>query len=136
MIVLWKQLHEKWKLQICSQCLSKGVKYRKKLLQVTIPLIKWIRLRAYSHSVKNLWISSLTLTLTFRWIEPVILRSHRKIHQNLSLILEIFGKENLYCTWPETLSSTLENLFHPEYWYGRDFIMWWILCYASLTFAW
>ena len=83
LIMFWKQLYEKWKSHICSRCWSNGVKYRKKkLLQTTIPLRKWIQLKVYSHSVKNVWISSLTLILIFCWIELTILRSHIKVSQN------------------------------------------------------
>ena len=55
---------------------------KKKLLQITIPLRKWIQLKVSSHSVKNVWISSLTLILIFCWIELAILRSHIKVSQN------------------------------------------------------
>ena len=55
---------------------------KKKLLQITIPLRKWIQLKVSSHSVKNVWISSLTLILIFCWIELAILRSHIKVSKN------------------------------------------------------
>ena len=57
---------------------------KKKLLQITIPLRKWIQLKVYSHLVTNVWISSLTLILIFWWIEQVILISHRKVSQNFA----------------------------------------------------
>ena len=55
---------------------------RKKLLQITVSLRKWIQLKVYSHPVKNVWISSLTLILIFLWIELVIFGSHKKVYQN------------------------------------------------------
>ena len=77
----WKR-----KGQICSRCWSYGVKYRKKLLQTTNYLWKWIYLKVYSHPIKNVWISSLTLILIFWWIE--ILRRHRKPYQNFIFSFE------------------------------------------------
>ena len=35
-----------------------------------------------------------------------------RFNKILSLILKILGKEHLYCSRPETLSSTPENLLH------------------------
>ena len=58
---------------------------RKKLLQITVSLRKWIQLKVYSHPVKNVWISSLTLILIFLWIELVIFGSHKKVYQNFIL---------------------------------------------------
>ena len=43
---------------------------KKKLLETTIPLRKWIWSKVYSHPVKNVWISSLTLIMIFWWTEP------------------------------------------------------------------
>ena len=63
----------------------------KNLLQITISLRKWIQLKVYSHPVKNVWISSLTLIMIFWWIELAILRSHRKIYQNF-----IFNSEDIW----------------------------------------
>ena len=37
----------------------------KKLLKTMIPLRKYIQLKVYSHHIKNVWISSLTLFLIF-----------------------------------------------------------------------
>ena len=82
LIVLWKQLHERRKSQIWSQCWSYGVKYRKTCFANYNSLRKSIQLRVYSHPVKNVWISSLTLILIFLWIELVILGSHRNVYQN------------------------------------------------------
>ena len=58
---------------------------RKKLLQITVSLRKWIQLKVYSHPVKNVWISSLTLILIFLWIELVIFGSHKKVYQSFIL---------------------------------------------------
>ena len=82
LIALKKHLHERWKSQMCSRCWSYGIKYRKKLLQFTILLRKWIQLKVYGNSVKNVWISSLTLIVILWWIELFILRVHRKVYQN------------------------------------------------------
>ena len=91
--VLWKQLDEKWESQICLRCWSNVVKYRKKLLQTAILLIKWIQLKVYSHPVRNVWISFLTLMLIFWWIELVILGSHRKVYKNP----EFLGEKKNFC---------------------------------------
>ena len=74
-----------WKVKV-AYMFAMLIKWRKiqkkKLLQITIPLRKWIQLKVYSHSVKKAWISSLTLILIFCWIELAILRSHIKVSQN------------------------------------------------------
>ena len=120
--MLWKQPHERKRSQICSQCWSYSVKYRKKLLQTTIPLRKWIQLKFYSYSVKNVWISSLTLIFIFWWIELAILRSHRNVYQDFWRYLEkkicILLALNCFLLSCETFSI-------PSF--GRDFIMWRIL---------
>ena len=65
---------------------------QKKLLHIKIPFRKWIQLNVYGHSVKNVWINSLTLILIFWWIELAILRSHRKVYQSFILNFEDIWK--------------------------------------------
>ena len=79
---------------------------RKKLLQITVSLRKWIQLKVYSHPVKNVWISSLTFVLIFWWIELAIWRSHRKICQNF--IFDYLGRK--ICI----VNQTLIAFFHTE----------------------
>ena len=69
---------------------------RKKLLQITVSLRKWIQLKVYSHPVKNVWISFLILILIFWWIQLAVWEATKKFIKILSLILKISGKENLY----------------------------------------
>ena len=78
----------------------------KKLLETIIPLGKCIQLKVYSHYVKNIWISSLTLFMIFWWIELAILRIRRKGYQNF-----IFNFEDI---WKRTivLYQTLIAFFH------------------------
>ena len=93
LILLWKQLHERCKL-------------REKLLETTIPLRKWIRLKSYSHPVKNVRISSSTFILIFWWVELTILRSDRKVYHNF-----IFNSEDI---WKRkfVFYQTLITFFH------------------------
>ena len=119
----WKR-----KVQICSRCWSYGVKYRKKLLQTTNYLWKWIYLKVYSHPIKNVWISSLTLILIFWWIELGILRSHRKGYQNFTLICKIFGEkcifyENLIALFRTAPSGLVSSRMLIETWYSDGFSM-------------
>ena len=54
----------------------------KKLLKTMISLRKYIQLKVYSHHIKNVWLSSLTLFLIFWWIELAISRIHRTGYEN------------------------------------------------------
>ena len=105
---------ERWKSQICWWCWLYGVKYRKKLLQTTIPLRKWIQLKVYSHTVKNVWVSCLILVMIFWWTGLAILRSHGKVYQNF-----IFNFEDIW-KWKFVFYQALMaffyigNLFNPE----------------------
>ena len=95
---------------------------RKKLLQITVSLRKWIQLKVYSHPVKNVSTSSLTFVLIFGWIELVIWRSHRKICQNF--IFDYLGRK--ICIVPD-LNRFLPHwttCFMPIL---GDFIQWRIL---------
>ena len=107
-------------------------KIQKKLLQITIPLRKYIQIKVYSHPVKNVWISSLTLILIFWWTDLAILRSHRKVYQNIIFNFEDIWKRKF------VFHQTLIAFFHtrktliPNV--GRDLIQWWILYVMSPYF--
>ena len=79
---------------------------KKKFLQITIPLRKWIQLKVCSHPIKHVWVSSLTPILIFWWIELVILRSHRKVYQNFICNFGDIWKIRF------VLYKTLNDFFH------------------------
>ena len=127
MTVLWMQLHERWKSQICSWCWSYSVKYNKKVTTNYNLSRKWIQLKVKNVwiSCQNIWISSLILIWIFWWIELAVLRSHRKVYQNCIFDFKISEKK--ICILPD-LNCFLphwQTCFVPSV--GRDFIQWQIL---------
>ena len=92
-----------------------------------ISLRKWIQLKVYSHPVKNVWISSLTLILIFWWIERAVLRSQNftKSLPNFYLwFLRYLENECVFYILPDL------NRFLPQWKIcfiltaGRDLIQW------------
>ena len=87
-----------------------------------ISMRKWIQLNVCSQPVKNVWISYLSLILTFWWIELVILR---KVYQNF-----IFYFEDI---WKRKFVLPDLNRFFPHWKtcfissFGRYLIQWRIL---------
>ena len=80
-----------WKVKVANIFAILIIWCKKKLLPTIISLRKWIQLEVYSHPMKNVWISSLTLILIFWGIELAILRSHRKVYQDF-----IFNFEDIW----------------------------------------
>ena len=113
--MLRKQLHERWKSQICLRRWSYGVKYGKKDTANYNPFEK-------INLIKGLW--SPCQKCMDKFFDPYfkILRNwanhFEKPQKNspkiLSLILEIFRKENLYCTLLKHFLRQWKTCFIPS----------------------
>ena len=81
-------------------------KVYKKITSIYNSFEKMNPIKGLSHPVKKVWISSLTLTLIFWWIELAILRSDGKVYQSFIFNFGDIWKRKL------VLYKTLNAFFH------------------------